>query len=82
MTKFSSSLIDVEELNDEQVAEKIKQIARENQINLEDIEFLYASGMPEEIQGITLGTQGIAIGPAAIKSLSTLIEVLKHELQP
>jgi hypothetical protein len=79
MTNFSLSLIDVEELNNEQIAEKIKRIAREN---IEDIELLYASGMPEEIQGMTLGTQGIVLGPAAIKSLSTLIEVLKHELQP
>ena len=81
MTRFPSSLINVEELHDEQIAEKIKQIARENQIHLEELELLYASEMPEEIQGMTLGTQGIVLGPAALKSLSTLIEVLKHELQ-
>ena len=73
MTEIPSPLIDVEELNDEQIAKKIKQIARENQINLEDIELLYASEMPEEILGMTLGAQGIVIGPATIKNLSTLI---------
>ena len=81
MTRFSSAIIAIEGLNDELIAENIKQIAKENQIDLEDLELLYVSEMPEEIQGMTLGIQGIVLGPAALKSLSTLIAVLKHERQ-
>jgi len=78
---FSSSFMVLEELNNERIAEKIRQIAKGNQIDLGEIELLYEPGMPEEIQGMTLGTQGIVLGPAALRSLPTLITVLKHELQ-
>jgi len=69
------------ELSNEQIVEKIRQIAKENQINLGDLEILYAPGMPKEIQAMTLGTQGIVLGPTALRSLPTLIAVLRHELQ-
>ena len=74
-------IINVEELSEEQIAERIRQLAKDNRIDLDDIELLYAPEMPEVIQGMTLGAQGIALGPAALVSLSTLIEVLKHEQQ-